>query len=526
MHERPSPLRAPCLTLAIACLGVPLLAQDGALPEDRATGAAKISTEDMRAWLGSLTSEECAGRGTGTEGFRRAAHLVRDHFRALGLEPAGDDGTFLQKVPWKRRSADPTRSACEFRRGDELLCRLVPGNGLHGQAMVDAQANGDVVLVVAPGPEAALPDTDLTDTIAVVWAPQAHDPRALGRRLRTLRPAAWIVVHDGACAAQPSLDGTTQPGSGAGNRAIAGRNVRPKELFAPTEAVAPLWQALGQEPGDSPAALPLPGVRAALVLRMHTAEAPAANVVGILRGSDPALRDEYVMVASHLDHLGDPGGIVHPGADDDGSGTAAVMALAQAFTENPVQPRRSVVFGAFCGEERGLLGSDYFAKNPPFALQSLVAELQLDMIGRSEENAGESAEDNLNVLHLIGTKKLSYDLHQLCVARNERAGFELEYDEEDVFYRSDHLNFARRGVPVAFFFTGFHRDYHKPTDTVEKIDFPKLRRVTAYVYDIAFELAMADDRPQIDASRWQRLRRELKGRASREPAAPLKSTSR
>lgn len=147
------------------------------------------------------------------------------------------------------------------------------------------------------------------------------------------------------------------------------------------------------------------------------------------------------------------------------------------------------------------------------------------MIGRCEEeardgirqvNQGETAEQNKNSLHLVGTQKLAPALHALCLAKNATAGFDLEYDQESMFGRSDHANFARHGVPIAFFFTGLHRDYHQPTDTPDKIDYPKLLRVATYVYDIAYELATQPGRPQIDPELWQVYR----GKAHDEPAAP------
>jgi Zn-dependent M28 family amino/carboxypeptidase len=198
------------------------------------------------------------------------------------------------------------------------------------------------------------------------------------------------------------------------------------------------------------------------------------------------------------------------------------MAVAQMFAKNDVRPARSVLFVCFAGEESGLIGSRYFADNCPIPLSSIVSELQMDMIGRDEEenaegNKGEKAEDNRNSLHLIGTEKLAPMLHEICLQKNETAGFDLEYDQEGMFSRSDHANFARMGVPIAFFFTGLHRDYHQPSDTPDKIHFEKLLRVATYVYDIGFDLAAAEGRPLVDEKLWKRYR----GKGSQEPAAPI-----
>jgi hypothetical protein len=139
-------------------------------------------------------------------------------------------------------------------------------------------------------------------------------------------------------------------------------------------------------------------------------------------------------------------------------------------------------------------------------------------VNRQTGEVTESADDNRNTLHLVGSQKLSPDLHAVCMNLNERAGFELEWDEEDVYYRSDHFSFAKFGVPIAFFFTGFHPQYHQPTDTIEKINFPKLARVAKYVYDIAFEVAQADQRPMIEADLWEQMERK----GSPNPVAPVR----
>ena len=211
-------------------------------------------------------------------------------------------------------------------------------------------------------------------------------------------------------------------------------------------------------------------------IEVETKTVFACNVVGMLRGRDPKLSKEIVGIGSHLDHIGKRGTVINNGADDDGSGTTGVLAVARAFAKNKIKPKRSLLFMAFCGEEMGLIGSNYYVEHPLFENSSMVAELQMDMIGRNEERArrskdvddSEKAEDNINCLHLVGTKKLSDEMHQICLAANEKYGrFAIEYDEENVFGRSDHKNFARKDIPIAFFFTGFHPQYHKPDDTVE-----------------------------------------------------------
>jgi hypothetical protein len=308
------------------------------------------------------------------------------------------------------------------------------------------------------------------------------------------------------------------------NPAAAAATRQPLDATLGGDDLQAMLTAGGQAPSvlaGSVLATPLP-LRGQVEVALDEQAAPAMNVWAVLPGSDPVLREQYVVIGSHLDHLGKRGQTVFPGADDDGSGTTGVMAVARMFTKNDVRPQRSVLFVCFCGEESGLIGSAFFADNCPIPLSSIVGELQMDMIGRDEEenaegNKGEKAEDNRNSLHLVGSQKLSPELHELCLRANRRAAFDLEYDQEGMFSRSDHANFAQKGVPIAFFFTGLHRDYHRPSDTPDKIHYEKLLRVARYVYDIAFELAVQPGRPEIAPDLW----RTFRGKRGGDPAAPM-----
>jgi Zn-dependent M28 family amino/carboxypeptidase len=522
-----------------ARLLLPLLAcvatAQAPLPDDRAKGGALLAAAPLADWLGALTSPACGGRATGSAGFAHAAQLVAEHFAGLSLEPLGDDGGYLQAVPWTHTIADPQRSALIVRRGDDEVCVLRPGAGLHGTAAVAASGAGPLtVLVFAPEARDFPPAGVEIGERLVLVVPRGVDVplterdgrrivRRIGSALRAARAAAWLIVDDASCAAIPELAGRTAPGREAGNPALTASGLEPNSLFARTSDLDTILAAAGRARAelDAEPVLALDGLRGELALEMTTGQAPAANVVARLPGGDPRLAAEHVVIGCHLDHLGRVDGVLHPGADDDGSGTVALLAIAQAFAGNGARPARSIVFVAFCGEEVGLIGSDWFTRHPPMPLESIVALLQMDMVGRSEESKrrGETAAQNRNSLHLIGTEKLSPDLHALCVQRNtDHARFALEWDEEEIFPRSDHFNFARQGVPVAFFFTGFHEDYHAPTDTADKIELDKLRRVATYVYDAAFELAAQAARPAIDEARWRRLPQ----RRRTQPAAPLR----
>jgi hypothetical protein len=513
------------------------------LPADRSAGADAVTEAQIRTWLGTLASEDFAGRGTGQEGYRKAAEYVRAHFKDLGYEPGAGD-SFFQVVPWTKTG--PVADACSLRvtRGGKTLLDLGLDR-LRGSASQDEDASGPLTIVATRTLDGAdLDGMDLSGRAVVLalvgdafadagsedWRARRAVQRATVQLRNKVQQAGGNLVafaHDGLAAVTGSFAESTGPSRRSGGPAAAGRNRAPTTVVLPGDAFEELLQAtLGEQrakvaldEGEDAVRIDTPA-EVALELDIETSDAPAYNVVAVLPGSDPELRDEYVAIGCHLDHLGiSADGTIHPGADDDGSGSAGLMAIAQAFAKNGTRPRRSILLMAFCGEERGLIGSAYFAANPTVPLASIVAELQIDMIGRDEEKGDETAADNVNCLHLVGSQKLSDDLHQLCLRLNEeRAQFALEWDEEGVFYRSDHWNFAREGVPIAFFFTGFHPYYHRPTDTADKINYAKLRRIAMYVYDIGFELGNADARPLVDAARWESL--ERKGR--QEPVAPVR----
>jgi Zn-dependent M28 family amino/carboxypeptidase len=209
------------------------------------------------------------------------------------------------------------------------------------------------------------------------------------------------------------------------------------------------------------------------------------------------------VISAHYDHVGTNNGVVYNGADDDGSGTVAVMEIAEAFQQAKKSgkgPKRSVLFLHVTGEEHGLLGSKYYSENPVFDLKNTVANLNIDMIGRSDkENEGK------NYVYVIGSDMLSTELKKINVAANKATqNLELNYKYDDpndpmrLYYRSDHYNFAKHGIPVAFFFDGIHEDYHQPTDDPEKIDYPLLQKRAQLVFATAWELANRKERIVVD----------------------------
>ena len=231
----------------------------------------------------------------------------------------------------------------------------------------------------------------------------------------------------------------------------------------------------------------------------------AENVMAYIEGTD--LKNELLVLSAHYDHLGIQDGKIYNGADDDGSGTVAIMQLAKAFQEAKKQgkgPRRSLLFLNVSGEEKGLLGSEYYTDHPVFNLENTVCDLNIDMIGRLDEAHAKNA----NYIYLIGSDKLSSELHKISEQANKTyTNLQLDYtynDENDpnrFYYRSDHYNFAKNNVPVIFYFNGVHEDYHQETDDVQKIDFSKMEKISKLVFFTAWQIANQTSRIKIDSSK-------------------------
>jgi Zn-dependent M28 family amino/carboxypeptidase len=224
-------------------------------------------------------------------------------------------------------------------------------------------------------------------------------------------------------------------------------------------------------------------------------ESRPPNVVAILRGSDPVLRDEYLVLSAHMDHVGvgQPvrGDSIYNGADDDASGTAGILEVAEAMASRlPARPRRSVIFLHVSGEEKGLLGSRWFSDHPTVPLKQIVADINVDMIGRNSPDTVVVIGKNYSSLGKTANE---------VQARHPELGLVLSDDpwpEERFFFRSDHFNFARKEIPAVFFFSGVHEDYHRPSDEVEKLNVDKAARIARTIYYTADAVANADGRPQ------------------------------
>jgi hypothetical protein len=499
-------------------------------------GAELITSAQLRDYLTFFAADELEGRDTPSRGLDTAARFLATQLGRFGLEPAGDSGYF-QRMAMTKRKVDPEKSVVtlsdrSFVFGDDFISTS-PGEAEgplvyvgHGYIVakkgIDAYKGIDVAgkILVANG---GLPDgvtrSDVRGEAGETWqspATYAAGHGALGvvlipdfeglsgwNRQRQSAVERGIVSVDKLPRSKlPSVPViTASPGLVAA--IFEGERVRGPEAFA---------RAQGHK-GGAPFEL-----SKAKMLRMNVASndrvLSTQNVVAVWRGSDPKLKDEYVALGAHYDHVGTSSkgpDRVFNGADDDGSGTTALLAVAEALSRGQMKTKRSVLFVWHAGEERGLLGSDFFTTFPTVPLDRIIAQLNIDMIGRSrapgDASAANASLTGPNEVYVIGSKMMSTDLGELSERVNKGfldLSFNYKYDDPDdpsrFFFRSDHYNYARKGIPIIFYFSGVHEDYHKPSDEVSKIDFTKMEKVTRTVYATLLALADAPSRPKVDKS--------------------------
>ena len=456
------------------------------VPETWRKGFESIDEASCREWLGYLAGPECEGRGAGTPGYMKAARFLAARFKEAGLKPIGDKKSYFQGVPFNGNEVIARESVLRVGRNFKIKIgrdlSLEPAKG---------RFEGEALFVVAED-SAKLPDPKMMRNRVLILDVPSFPTSPILRQAMRDRPRAILIVAEKVESRawkrgrRPSRNRVFGVISRKAARRLAAK------LKAPKDCLLPLTQGAEVRVREASG----PAVRITVASRSLELKVP--NVVGFLPGSDPRLRKQVVVIGSHLDHLGRRGGQVYPGADDDGSGSTALIAVAKAFAANGQRPKRSLLFLAFTGEELGLLGSKYHVEHPIIPLKRMVCELQMDMIGRNEEKKGDLPEDNLRTLHLVGSKRLSSELHKTILDINQMIGFEFEYDEEGVYSRSDHYNFAKNGIPIAFFFSGFHPDYHKPSDTIDKINFKKLSDTARLVYLTAARIANQKKRLRVD----------------------------
>jgi hypothetical protein len=489
----------PCFALLFAAC-ISRAQYPGAIPppNDLKPGFDSITIREAKDYL-TFLSTKCEGRGTGQPGFQKAADYVAAHFKRFGLKPMGDNGTYFQNTTFYRARVIPKTLA--FKAGDFTVGGA---REINLRTFQDVEAEGPIVLIRAKGANSTLdPKDNLRDKIVLL------DADHVGRRLRfqIQGSGALAVLNVRDSVGAQSWNVSQQAISPGGPNRISGDILKSavKALIAHSgDGSAGVLEVSLQN--DQLLITDLPG-RGHLAAKVDAGPVTVSNVVGLLEGSDPVLKDETIGIGGHLDHLGKQGNVVYPGADDDGSGSTAVLCIANAMSKNPVKPKRSILFMTFFGEEMGLLGSGFLSEHPPVPLEKMDAELQMDMVARDSygpQNGDttriDKVEENVNTMRLVGSKRISTELDQAIQDTNRYIGFKFLYDSEDVYTRSDHYNFARKGVPIAFLFDGFTPDYHQPTDTIEKIDWIKLTSTARLYYLTAFEVGNRQERLKKDVT--------------------------
>jgi len=457
-------------SVAICALAPAQYAGARAVPGDLRAGFDSIKVSDLKEWLGYLAGPECEGRGAGSVGYMKAADYMAKHFKEYGLKPVGDEGTYFQYV----------RSSGEIAEGTGLTLgsqKIVLGpdfnvSGVKGATSIE----GDVVYLKASGTDAKVPAGVAGK---VVVAKLEGVPIAFRRELMA---SAKLVIEVSELIPESRNFNSSQGGLGLRGRLSEAEEAK----FLKANNVTPT--------GDLFLTSTL--TKGKLDVKVGKVTKSDPNVVGLLEGSDPTLKAEVVGIGGHLDHMGKRGDVVYWGADDDASGCSALLAIAKAMHVNKVKPKRSILFMAFSMEESGLVGSRFLADNPPIPLSKMICELQMDMVGRNsdgaqngDQNRIDVASENTDTIRLVGSQRISTHLHNLILEQNRFVNFRFKYDAEDVYTRSDHYSFAAKGVPVAFVFSGFHPDYHQPTDTIEKINFEKVANAAKLFYLVAMHAA-------------------------------------
>jgi Zn-dependent M28 family amino/carboxypeptidase len=502
--------------------------------------AASITPEGLKADLSVLASDEYEGRETGQKGQKMAADYLAKAFASYGLTGpvSGSDNAYLQHFSMNRVGVDPASSIKignrTFVAGKDFyvlvrdqaaaVAELRPtfiGYGISTAGYADYQPtdaalkNKDLLLLLGePLNKAGQP------LLGKNGKPSAYGGAGfteMGERSPTMRgltPRTTIRIMPSAAAlAQVTKDYSRMqvgeehlefPGAPAGPGGPNVFFVSP-EMGAAMLGTTPAGLAKYQKAvaaAGKPVASPFKPVAVKLQGGERKAPFTTENVLGYLEGTDK--KDEVVVLSAHYDHLGIKNGIVYNGADDDGSGTASVLAMARAFTQAKKDghgPRRSILFLANVGEEEGLLGSQYYTDHPIFPLASTVTDLNIDMVGRMDTlHQGKS-----DYVYVVGADKLSQELNTLSESTNQQyQPLALDYkyndpaDPEHIYYRSDHYNFAKHNVPIIFYTSGLHKDYHQTTDDVDKIDFPAMARRDQFIFHTAWAVANRDQRIMVD----------------------------
>jgi hypothetical protein len=517
---------------------------------ERAPANDTISADDLRRDVFFLASDAMRGRLTGTRENRLAAQFIRTRFADLGLRPVGPNGTYLQPFDMivaalgatntLDATTDGVTAAAEFGR-DFYPERFSPS----------AQASGPLVFVgfgisAPPLGHDDYADLDITGKVAVVLdhEPGEHDPESpfdgtaaseYGRGVRK----AVEAQRRGAVAVLFTSDvqnhTTRQPFGSAMQRVWPDEPSYQlaawlDELTIPALRVSPGWTrvlvgatgesleelARGAETPGGARPRDVPNATVTIEAGVERRRVTEHNVVGLIEGSDPELRDEWIIICAHYDHEGVQGSRIFTGADDDASGVAGLLEIAEAYAlaarEGLAAPRRSILLAAWNAEEHGLLGSWAYTTRPLQPLDRTVAVINMDMIGRNEEIptegdgrfaglAPQTSASNENAVNILGYS-YSTDLKRAAEAANMTSALDVRFrydaNSSNLLRRSDHWPFLFHDVPALFVHTGLHPDYHTPLDRPDTLNYDKMARIVGLVHQLSWNLAQTAGRPAMN----------------------------
>ncbi|WP_447641442.1 MULTISPECIES: M28 family peptidase [Chitinophagaceae] len=464
--------------------------------------ASTISPKVLKSKLKVIASAKMEGRETATPGQKRAAAYIETFFKKIGLQPGGPNGQYQMYYPVYQDSlvsADLQINNQSFVLGKDYE---LPSNSLTdgswssreivfaGYGSTDS-LNNDFKNLEVHGKWVLLLD-GLPENTKIKGSPfRANAMKLVYLRAKGANGVIWISKNH--------VKGLSE--NPKGNMYLKKNNKSLPAFYITNTIAATLLQSQDTTfhslANIAKKSYP---IQLSFSMKAETLNLESSNVLGILPGTDKA--SEYVFVTGHYDHLGKKGNTIYYGADDDGSGTTSVMQIAQAFVKAKKKgyaPRRTMVFMTVSGEEKGLWGSEYFSEHPTVPLDSISVDLNVDMDGRVDTER--KTADTLNYIYVIGHDKLSSDLQKINEAANNKyTHLVLDYKYDDpkdpnrIYYRSDHYNFAKKGVPILFFYDGMlQADYHQPTDTVDKINFNLMSRRARMIFHTAWEMSNRDE---------------------------------
>ncbi|QYK56591.1 MAG: M28 family peptidase [Fimbriimonadaceae bacterium] len=478
----------------------------------------RVSQERLRDHLEFVASDLMEGRDTPSRGLDVTALYLATQCKLMGLRSVLPGGSYWQTIPLSQPRVEADSLVFEvngkaLQAGTDYAPRPTQGAA---QGEMVYLGNGWVVPAQRLDPYQGV---DIKGKIAVVNG-QTPDGVSLRRGSQTdavapaqaaLQRGAVAIVQinrlPGAASIESSYRQATQSRRASPPGEPGGATIPTVTM---TQAAADAAFGQGAANGEMKPGTKLGNGR--LEIKVTGTDVRTQNVVAVIEGRDPQLKGEYIAIGAHYDHLGlanQGEDRVFNGADDDGSGTVSLLEIARVLSLPENRPKRSVVFVWHTGEERGLWGSDFFTKNPPFPRENIVAQLNIDMIGRSRTSPDPDPKfprlTARNEVHVVGARRLSTELGDVIWAVNKKTfnlslntAYDAPDDPERIYFRSDHYNYARYGIPVAFFFSGIHEDYHRVSDEVEKIDFVKMADVAQTVAMVAKELGNRKDRPKVD----------------------------